>query len=143
MTLRHRPLSVSRDSRQTVLLVEDEPFVRDATCRVLREAGFDVMAAADAAEAATLFEQNRSSIDLLITDVVLPERNGRELGQYLRQRSPSIPILLTSGYVEQDDSESEEARTYYLQKPYTKRELIGKMEKILERPRSRAATQAG
>jgi two-component system, cell cycle sensor histidine kinase and response regulator CckA len=133
----------SSNSRHCVLLVEDEPFVRDATCRVLRQSGFDVIAAANAGEAVRLFDERRSNIDLLITDVVLPKRNGRELGQYLRQIAPRIPILLTSGYIEQDDSESEEARTYYLQKPYTKTELISKIEKILERPLRRAATQAG
>jgi DNA-binding response OmpR family regulator len=127
-----------------VLLVEDEPFVRDAMSRILQIAGFDVVVAANARDAMKLYDEKKGKIDLLITDVVLPGRNGRELGQELRRTSPAIPILLTSGYVEQDDSESKQARTYYLQKPYSRAELVGKMEKILNGiPRRRAASQSG
>jgi len=127
-----------------VLLVEDEPFVREATCHILRSAGFDVLPAADAQEAMTVYEHNGRKIDLLMTDMALPGRNGRQLAHDLRHTSAEIPILLTSGYVEREcDSEPREARTYFLPKPYSRAELVEMMEKILgEALLRRSATHA-
>jgi CheY-like chemotaxis protein len=115
-----------------VLLVEDEPFVREATCHILQSAGFDVLPAADAYEAMRVYENNGRKIDLLMTDMALPGRNGRQLAHDLRNTSAEIPILLTSGYVESEcDSEPRESRTYFLPKPYSRAELVEMMETIL------------
>lgn len=139
------PCSSERGQRQVVLLVEDEPFVREATCCILQSAGFDVLPAADAREALQVYEDHGGRIDVLMSDLVLPGPSGRQLGQDLRRTSPQIPILLTSGYLEPGcDVEALEAHTYYLPKPYSRAELVEKMEQILgEAPRYRAATQAG
>ena len=115
-----------------MLLVEDEPFVREATCHILQSAGFDVLPAADAQEAMKVYEHNGRKIDLLMTDMALPGRNGRQLAHDLRNTSAEIPILLTSGYVESEcDSELRESRTYFLPKPYSRAELVEMMETIL------------
>jgi len=115
-----------------VLLVEDEPFVREATCHILQSAGFDVLPAADAQEAMRVYENNGRKIDLLMTDMALPGRNGRQLAHDLRNTSAEIPILLTSGYVESEcDSEPREPRTYFLPKPHSRAELVEMMETIL------------
>jgi two-component system, cell cycle sensor histidine kinase and response regulator CckA len=115
-----------------VLLVEDEPFVREATCHILQSAGFDVLPTADAQEAMRVYENNGRRIDLLMTDMALPGRNGRQLAHDLRNTSAEIPILLTSGYVESEcDSEPREPRTYFLPKPYSRAELVEMMETIL------------
>jgi DNA-binding response OmpR family regulator len=145
MTLSHDSLTGSWKVPWAVLLVEDEPFVRDATCRILEIEGFQVLPAANAQQAMQLYDESEHRIDLLMTDLVLPGRSGRELGQDVRRTSPAMPILLTSGYVEPGcDSESVDARTYYLRKPYSRAELVDKMEEILGKVRqSRAATQAG
>jgi CheY-like chemotaxis protein len=139
------PCSSERGQRQVVLLVEDEPFVREATCRILQSAGFDVLPAEDARGALRIYEDRGRKIDLLMSDLVLPGRSGRQLGHDLRRTSPLIPILLTSGYLEPGcDVETLEARTYYLPKPYSRADLVEKMDQILgEAPRYRAATQAG
>ena len=113
-----------------MLLVEDEPFVREATCHILEGAGFDVLPAADAQEAMRVYENNGRRIDLLMTDMALPGRNGRQLAHDLRNTSAEIPILLTSGYVE-SECEPREARTYFLPKPYSRAELVEMMETIL------------
>jgi CheY-like chemotaxis protein len=113
-----------------VLLVEDEPFVREATCHILQSAGFDVLPASDAQEAMRVYEHNGRKIDLLMTDMALPGRNGRQLAHDLRNTSAEIPILLTSGYVE-SECEPREARTYFLPKPYSRAELVEMMETIL------------
>jgi DNA-binding NtrC family response regulator len=134
----------TREARgSTILLVEDEPFVREATSRILQTAGFEVFLAADALEAMHVYDQLGRRADLLMTDVVLPGRSGRQLGQDVRNLSPGIAILLTSGYGEAGlDAESLDAHTYYLAKPYTKGSLVEKIEQILT-PRRRAAAQAG
>jgi len=128
-----------------VLLVEDEPFVREATTRILQSAGFEVLPAADALEAVQLYEQQSCRIDVLMSDLVLPGRSGRQLGHELRRISPALPILLTSGYLDPGiEVENLDPRTYYLPKPYTRLDLIEKMRQIgIEEPQGRAASQAG
>lgn len=146
MTPQRYSCTNGRCQRRIVLLVEDEPFVREATCCLLRSAGFEVLPTRDAQEAKQVYERSERKIDLLMTDVGLPGRNGYQLGQDLRNVSPGIPVLLTSGYGETGyETESFEARTYYLPKPYSRAELVEKIERILgPAPRRRAAaTQAG
>jgi DNA-binding NtrC family response regulator len=134
-----------RPRRRTILLVEDEPFVREATCSILESAGFEVLPAGDAREAMQVYEQCQRAIDLVMTDMVLPGRSGEQLGQDLRQHSPQVVLLLTSGYGNPEfETEAPDSRTYFLSKPYSKRTLVEKIEKILAaNPLAQAAKQAG
>jgi two-component system cell cycle sensor histidine kinase/response regulator CckA len=131
--------------RRTILLVEDEPFVREATCSILESAGFEVLPAEDAQDAMQVYEEYKRGIDLVMTDMVLPGRSGQQLGHDLRARSPEVVVLLTSGYSNPDfETEALESRTYFLAKPYSKRTLVEKIEQILGAAElGRAATQAG
>jgi len=139
------PCASERPPRRTILLVEDEPFVREATCRILQVAGFHVLPAADANEAMQVYEQQGRRIDLVMSDMVLPGRSGRQLGQDLRRFSAEIPVLLTSGYAEAGcEAASLEAGTYYLPKPYSRSALLAKIAQILDGTQLRnVATQAG
>jgi DNA-binding NtrC family response regulator len=135
--------STSRLPRQrTILLVEDEPFVRDATGSILERAGFTVLSSADAQQATHLYQTCPQGGDLLMTDVVLPGKTGQQLGQDLRQHSSELAVLLTSGYSGPEyEVESPELRTYFLPKPYSRQSLL---EKILQSPPlRRTAAQAG
>ena len=125
--------SSSRKERgRRILLVEDEPFVREATAHILHNAGFEVLAAADAAEALAAYEQSEKKIDLVMSDLVLPGRSGIELVHDLRLRSREISILLTSGYGESaTQCESWDVDTHYLAKPYSRQSLLEKIEQIL------------
>ncbi len=145
MTLQPFAYTKDRPRRRTILLVEDEPFVREATCCILESAGFEVLPAEDARDAMKVYEERQPGIDLVMTDMVLPGGTGQQLGQDLRLRSPEVVILVTSGYANPEyDTEAPESRTYFLAKPYSKRTLVEKIEKILGAPAlSRAATQAG
>lgn len=145
MTLQPDLPANPQPQRRTVLLVEDEPFVRDATASILQRAGFDVLAAEDAREALQVYEQCHGNIDLVMTDMVLPGKTGKQLGEDLRRQSPDLAVLVTSGYSNQEcDIELPEARTFFLAKPYSRRSLLEKVAKIFEAaPLSRAATQAG
>jgi len=99
---------------------------------------------ADAVEAMKAYEHRGRKIDLLMTDVALPGRSGRQLAEDFRRTSAEIPILLTSGYLEPEcNTEPHKARTYFLPKPYTRADLVEMMDKILnDVSRRRAATQA-
>jgi CheY-like chemotaxis protein len=129
-------------AKHTILLVEDEPFVRDATCRILQNAGFTVWSAADAQEALATYDQGGEHIDLLMTDVVLPGRSGFQLANDLRLRSSTTSILLTSGYGE-TAAECIDSSTHFLPKPYSRQSLLDKINEIFDpRPLRCAATQA-
>lgn len=145
MTLQPNLPANPMPQRHTILLVEDEPFVRDATASILQHAGFEVRAAEDASEALQMYEACQGHIDLVMTDIVLPGKTGRQLGEDLRQHSPNLAVLVTSGYSNHEyDIEAPEARTFFLAKPYSRRALLDKIEKILKaEPLSQAATQAG
>jgi DNA-binding response OmpR family regulator len=130
-------------NRRTILLVEDEPFVREATCGILQIAGFKVLTAQDAQEAMEVYEQRNCDIDLLMTDLVLPGKDGDELGREVRKLSPEVTVLLTSGYGEAaNEAESPVNRTYFLAKPYSRRSLTEKIKAILCNTQAQAA-QAG
>jgi two-component system, cell cycle sensor histidine kinase and response regulator CckA len=82
----------------TVLLVDDEDAVRKVTRRVLERSGYTVLSAAGAHEAMDLFRQHRDGIDLLLTDVIMPVMNGRELADVLLIDRPDLPVLFMSGH---------------------------------------------
>ena len=145
MTLQPYVFANDRPRRRTILLVEDEPFVREATCSILESAGFEVLPAEDARDAMQVYEERKRGIDLVMTDMVLPGRTGLQLGQDLREHSPEVVVLVTSGYGNPEyETEAPESRTYFLAKPYSRRTLVEKIEKILGAVSlGRAATQAG
>jgi DNA-binding NtrC family response regulator len=145
MTLQPCVYANDRPRRRTILLVEDEPFVREATCSILESAGFEVLPAGDARDAMKVYEECQRGIDLVMTDMVLPGRSGLQLGQDLREHSPEVVVLVTSGYGNPEyETEAPESRTYFLAKPYSRRTLVEKIEKILGAVSlGRAATQAG
>ena len=82
----------------TILLVEDEPAVRDMTRRTLERAGFDVIAVAEGASALEALATAGTSIDVLVTDVVMPGMSGIELADRIREMHPSTGVVLLSGY---------------------------------------------
>jgi DNA-binding NtrC family response regulator len=131
--------------QRTVLLVEDEPFVREATRSILERAGFEVLLAEDAADAMQVYEGFQRHIDLVVTDMILPGRTGQELGHDLRQHSPLVKVLVTSGYGNAEyATEDPESQTYFLAKPYSRRGLVEKIEEILGMsPLHRPAVQVG
>ncbi len=87
---------------EVVLVVEDEPSVRNILARLLRDRGYAVLEAAHGRDALTLAGDPAKRIDLVIADVVMPELGGRELALRLRERRPNVPILFTSGYTGHD-----------------------------------------
>lgn len=83
--------------RGTILLVEDEQFLRDVTCEILESAGHRVLKTGNAAEALAAFKEFKPIVRLLLTDVVLPGQNGRDLANELRVVCPKLSIIFISG----------------------------------------------
>jgi len=118
---------------ETILLVEDEQEVRSVARRVLTEAGYTVLEAANASEAIEVFDRSRSSIAMLVSDVVMPGLNGHELSQMLRLRAPRLRTLFVSGYsfdARGDSSAFDDAS--FLPKPYDPMELARRVRSILD-----------
>ncbi len=106
--------------------------MREATSSILENAGFCVLSATDACDAIRIYEECKRPIELIMTDMVLPGKTGQELGLDLRTRSPQLKVLVTSGYGNAEyDTEDIVNRTYFLAKPYSRRSLVEKIEKIL------------
>ncbi|HEX3800676.1 MAG TPA: ATP-binding protein [Verrucomicrobiae bacterium] len=113
---------------ETILIVDDEDLVLTMGQAILSHYGYRVLAANSGLKALEIFSQNQQ-IDLLITDLVMPNMSGRELVEQVRRVAPFTRIICSSGYVrpvnEQPDSIS------YLQKPFTSRELLVKVKQAL------------
>jgi PAS domain S-box-containing protein len=119
---------------ETILLVEDEEAVRHLLARGLRNYGFTVMTASDGAEALRLVRDRTPHIDLLATDVVMPNMSGRDLADRLRQERAGLKVLFMSGYT--DDTLLRhgvyEAREAFLQKPFALQAFASKVREILD-----------
>ena len=87
---------------ETILVVEDEEFVREMLVESLRESGYTVLHADNAAQAAAELERAGDKIDMLISDVVMPGASGLDLAQTIRKARPEMPVLFVSGYAEKD-----------------------------------------
>ena len=120
--------------RGTILLVEDEAFLRDATCDILESAGYRVLKTQNAAEAISAFSEYNAIVRLLLTDVVLPGQNGRDLANELRSVCPKLRIIFISGYPENVITRHgiQEDGMFYLPKPFSLQSLTGKVRQVLE-----------
>jgi two-component system cell cycle sensor histidine kinase/response regulator CckA len=120
---------------ETVLLVEDELGVRRLAKRILDDAGYRVLEATDGDEAETLFAQDTDSIDLLVTDVIMPGCGGPELLGRLQVRAPGLRVLYMSGYTEQSAAHRAGiARGLpFLQKPFTAAQLVRQVREAMDR----------
>lgn len=115
-----RPDSAGRETRPVVLVVDDEQGLRDLVCRRLRDEGYSTLEAAHGGEALAVMETAPEPVDLVVTDVVMPGMDGRELGRRLGQRWPEVPILYISAYDVNDIFRRGSPRTSapFLQKPF-------------------------
>lgn len=126
-------LMSSKPASGTILVVEDDPAVRNLASRVLERAGYRVIPAASAPEALELARVQPDAFDLLLTDMVMPEMNGRQLAGILTAANPALPVLFMSGYT--DDDILRRGLTAhgakFLQKPFTPVALIDAISELL------------
>ena len=126
------PLTVANDTRETILVVEDEALVREVMCEILVCQGYRVLKARRAAEARTMFRRCKQAVALLLTDVVLPDKNGRVLAQELQEICPELRAILISGYPNSAlQAELITEGIPYLPKPFSAESLLEKVKLAL------------
>ena len=128
--------------RSTILLVEDEALLREVTCEILESAGYRVLKTRNAAEAAVAFGECKAIVQLLLTDVVLPGQNGRDLANDLRALCPKLRILFISGYPENVVTRNgiQEDGMFYLPKPFSLQSLTRKVGQVLDKKQTASAS---
>lgn len=128
-----RPARASAKNRETILLVEDDSAVRKLVRDVLIQHGYVVLEASGGGEALRLWEEEEPAIDLLLTDVVMPQMSGRELASRLAARRPNLKVIYMSGYT--DDVIAKhgilDPDVVFIQKPFTPNLLVRRLRDVL------------
>ena len=114
------PAQMARGKNETILLVEDEPILREWVREILLGCGYRVVEAGHGVEALKVWDEQAGKIDLLLTDMVMPEgMTGRDLARQLKSRQPGLRVIYTSGYSEEImGSDTEIREGPFLPKPY-------------------------
>ena len=135
MLLGRRAMKPDNRKRQTILVVDDNCGVRTLVKNLLEFEGYTVFIAGDAEAAIELYQDHRSAVALLLTDVVMPKMNGLELADHILRLEPQMPVLLMSG------TEGASGGFGCIAKPFAPAELIGRVGELLEtrQPRRTAA----
>lgn len=128
-----RPAAPEPEPADTILIVEDEAGIRALVRKILKREGYQVLEAGSAEEALSIASGHRGTIQLLLTDVMLPGMSGRELAEKLRAAMPKLKVLYVSGFTSDEDVVA--ARfppgARFLQKPFTLNALVGKVRESL------------
>ncbi len=132
-----QPKSEARTGSETILVVEDAESLRKLTHELLKNEGYTVLSAATGAEALQISEGHAGPLHLLLTDVVMPGMNGRELAEQITARRPELRVMYMSGYTDSviDEHGVLEPGTYLLHKPFTQDTLARKVREVLDGPK--------
>jgi two-component system, cell cycle sensor histidine kinase and response regulator CckA len=123
-----------QSARQTVLVLDDEDSVRRLVTAVLESAGYVVLPAAQGAAALDIARSHPDAIDLLITDMTMPEMDGREAADAIRALRPQCRVLFMSGYPLQVAlPDGIQATDGFIQKPFVPRMLVQRVREVLDR----------
>lgn len=127
---------------ETILLIEDHTALRELTNTMLKANGYNVLQAEGARQAQRICREYKGPIDLIVTDVVMPEMSGPELAKVLQKLRPGVRLLYTSGYTEDHRLRQEvlENKLPFLQKPFTRANLLSKVREVLSTPISQTVT---
>jgi two-component system cell cycle sensor histidine kinase/response regulator CckA len=130
------PASADLTGHGTILLVEDEEGLRALNARGLASRGYTVLEAGNGVEAMEVFRKNGGKVDLVVSDVVMPEMDGPTLLKELRKRNPTLKIIFVSGYAEEAFEKSlppEDGRKQFsfLPKPFTLKQLVAAVKEAM------------
>lgn len=123
----------SREGRETVLIAEDDTALRQLSRIVLERVGYKVITAFDGEDALNKFVENKEDIDLLIFDIIMPKKNGREVYEEIRRMMPGIRVLFISGYPAGITKGILKEGLSFLLKPISPNELTRKIREVLDR----------
>ncbi len=115
-----------------IMVVDDEEVIRSMVKDFLSDKGYEIILASNGSEALEKFRQNEEKVDLVLLDMVLPEKSGMEILEVLRQINPRVKAILTSGYsqnITEDDFDKD--ITSFLQKPFRIATLIKKIKELM------------
>lgn len=143
--VRHEPHAALGSHDERILVVEDDEDVRAYTVETLRELGYDVIEAADGPSALRLLERQEMRVDLLFTDVVMPEMSGRQLADEARRLMPGLKVLYTSGYTRNAIVHGGrlEQGVEMISKPFTVAAVASKIRDMLDQDRTPHALVVG
>jgi CheY-like chemotaxis protein len=132
----HTP-GVHQDAKETILVVEDDDDLRDVVERILANNGYQVISAASGAKAIDAAKEHDGHIDLLLTDVVMPQMQGNEVARVIAADRPGLRVLFMSGYAEPalGAGGSLEPGAILLEKPFTEPTVLALVRRVLEAPR--------
>jgi CheY-like chemotaxis protein len=127
------PRSHPTPGESIVLLVDDEAVLRETVSELLHILGYKVIEAVDGMEALETFKKRKEDITLVLMDLTMPRMDGREAFQAMRQIDPQVPVILSSGYTEQDATRDlvGSGLGAFLQKPYRLRDLEAALNSVL------------
>ena len=120
---------------ESILVLEDDISVRHISVRVLRSLGYDVIEAANGDDAQRLIGKSADKkIDLLLTDMVMPQMSGRHFADWLRQASPQTKVVFISGYLEESlhPGDRRDQEMFFLPKPFDPEQLATKIREALD-----------
>jgi two-component system cell cycle sensor histidine kinase/response regulator CckA len=122
---------------ERILLVEDEESVRAFSARALKTTGYEVYEADSGEEALEVLDGIDNKIDLLISDVVMPEMDGPALLKKIRERLPELRVIFVSGYAEESVRKdiADDQSVEFLPKPYSLDQINSKVKEVLQSPR--------
>jgi two-component system cell cycle sensor histidine kinase/response regulator CckA len=128
-----KPASTDLTGQGTILLVEDEEGLRSLNARGLRSRGYSVVEASNGVEALEALDERNGAVDLVVSDVVMPEMDGPTLLREMRGRNPDLKIIFVSGYAEEafDKSLPENEQFAFLAKPFALSALIAKVKETM------------
>jgi len=126
---------MDRPWHETILVVEDAESIRRMVCAMLAQSGYHCLEAGDGAEALDVLASDGDSVNLILTDMVMPRMSGAELAQEVSQRRPEVRIMFMSGYSDDPVVRTLERSTaIFLTKPFTATNLMEKVREALDHP---------
>lgn len=122
-----------KNKKQYILVVDDEITIRDLLRQLLQLNDYEVVTASNGKEALAIYEQEYEQIDLVITDLGLPQLNGRKLGAKIKEINPSARMIIATGYADQEDQAdlTEIGFSEVVQKPFDIREIMNVVQRAL------------
>lgn len=116
-----------------ILLIDDEEIIRMTSGEILNELGYDVLSAENGDTGLSILKEKNNSVSLVILDMSMPGKSGLEIYREIKEFMPSMKVLLTSGYKEEEKVEKmlEEANDGFIQKPYTIDELSNRLSEMI------------
>jgi DNA-binding NtrC family response regulator len=119
----------------TILLVDDEEMVLNLGTAIVKMLGYDVLEAKNGGEAVEIYRENKDTVDMVILDMAMPDMNGGEAYDRMKEIDPEVKVLLTSGYgIEGQATEiMKQGCNGFIQKPFSIDNLSGKIKEVLRR----------